>query len=192
MSDVAMALRAPGPVPGPRVEIWFAGPAKQRRLTVAFRIILAIPQFIVVYFLLIATYIVTIIGWFGALFMGRLPRWVYEFVSGVVRWSTRVEAYMFLLTDQYPPFSLDDEDYGVRPFLPPPGRLNRWAVLFRIILVIPAAAFYQIVSYGLTFPLLFVAWLITLVSGRMPDALYLAYAALLRYATRVSPRTSPC
>jgi len=179
MTDAAMAT------PTRRVDMWYAGTAPQRRLTVAFRIILAIPQFIVLYFLFIAAFFVLVIGWFGALFMGRLPEWAYSFISGVVRWTTRVYAYMYLLTDQYPPFSLDDEDYPARPILPAPGALNRWAVLFRLILVIPAAVFAQIVQYGLTFPLLFVAWLIALFSGRMHPALYGAYSALLRYQVRL-------
>ena len=179
MTDAAMAAATR------RVDMWFAGTAPQRRLTVAFRIILAIPQIIVLYFLFIAAVFVLVIGWFGALFMGRLPEWVHSFVGGVVRWTTRVGAYMFLLTDRYPPFSLDDEDYPARPILPEPGRLNRWAVLFRLILVIPAYVFAQIVEYGLTFPLLFVAWLIALFSGRMHPALYPAYSALLRYQVRL-------
>ena len=179
MTDAAMGA------PTRRVDMWFAGTAPQRRLTVAFRVILAIPQIFVLYFLFIASVFVLVIGWFGALFMGRLPEWVHSFVSGVVRWTTRVGAYMFLLTDRYPPFSLDDEDYPARPVLPVPGRLNRWAVLFRLILVVPAYVFAQIVEYGLTFPLLFVAWLIALFSGRMHPALYPAYSALLRYQVRL-------
>ncbi len=179
MTNPAMA------VPTRRVDMWYAGTAPQRRMTVAFRIILAIPQFIVLYFLFLATFFVVVIGWFGALFMGRLPEWVHSFVSGVVRWTTRVYAYMYLLTDRYPPFSLDDEDYPARPIIPAGGRLNRWAVLFRLILVIPAAVFAQIVEYGLSFPLLFVVWVITLFSGRMHPSLYPAYAALLRYQVRL-------
>ncbi len=179
MTDTGMVA------PFRRVDMWYDGPGPQRRLTVAFRIVLVIPQFIVLYFLALAMIIVLIIGWFGALFMGRLPGWVHSFVSGVVRWYTRVGAYMLLLTDRYPPFSLDDEAYPARPILPEPGRLNRWAVLFRLILVLPAAVFYQIVSYGLTIPLLFVAWLIVLIGGRLPRPLHGAYSALLRYAVRL-------
>ncbi len=184
MSDMAMTVGAGGPAPSRRIEMWYAGSAPQRRLTVAFRMILVVPQYLVLYFLGIALEIVVVIGWFGALFMGRLPNWVYEFASGVVRWQIRVGGYVLLLTDAYPPFSLDDEDYPVRPMIPPPGRLNRWAVFFRIVLVIPAAVFYQLVAVGLVLPLLFVAWIITIVSGRMPPALYSAYAALLRYGAR--------
>ena len=172
-------------MPTRRVDMWFEGTAPQGRLTVAFRIILAIPQFVVLYFLYIAALFVLVIGWFAALFMGRLPEWVHSFIGGVVRWTTRVYAYMYLLTDRYPQFSLDDEDYPARPILPAPGPLNRWAVLFRVILVIPAAVFAQIVQYGLIFPLLFVAWLIALFSGRMHPALYGAYSALLRYQVRL-------
>ncbi len=178
MTDAAMAT------PTRRVDMWYAGTAPQRRLTVAFRIILVIPQLIVLYFLGLATFVVAVIGWFAALFMGRLPEWAHSFISGVVRWFTRVTAYMYLLTDRYPPFSLDDEAYPARPILPAPGRLNRWAVLFRIILVIPAAVFAQIVEYGLTFPLLFVMWFVVLIGGRMPQSLYPTYSALLRYQVR--------
>jgi hypothetical protein len=178
MTDAAMAT------PTRRADMWYAGTASQRRLTVAFRIILAIPQFIVLYFLAVATFFVAVIGWFAALFMGRLPEWAHSFLSGMVRWFTRVAAYMYLLTDRYPPFSLDDEEYPARPVLPAPGRLNRWAVLFRLILAIPAAVFSQIVQYGLTFPILLVMWFVVLISGRMPPSLYATYSALLRYQVR--------
>ena len=75
MTDAAMAA------PTRRADMWFAGTAPQRRLTVAFRVILAIPQIVVLYFLFIATFFVLVIGWFGALFMGRLPEWVHSFVE---------------------------------------------------------------------------------------------------------------
>lgn len=49
----------------------------------------------------------TIIAWFAILFTGRYPRALYEFGTGALRWTTRVEAYLLLLTDDYPPFSLE-------------------------------------------------------------------------------------
>jgi hypothetical protein len=164
--------------------MWYAGTAAQNRWTVAFRIILAIPQFIVLSILFIAFFFVLVIGWFAALFTGRLPEWAHTFLGGVIRWYTRVSAYMFLLTDRYPPFSFDDEEYPVRPVLPGRGPLNRVSVFFRIILAVPAAVFYQIVQNGLTFPLLFFMWIVVLFRGTMPPALYDAYAAFLRYQTR--------
>ncbi len=165
--------------------MWFAGTAAQNRWTVAFRIILAIPQFIVLYILFIAYFFVMMIGWFAALFTGRLPEWAHTFLGGVIRWYTRVSAYVFLLTDSYPPFTLADVEYPVRPVLPARGPLNRVSVFFRIILVIPAAVFYEIVLNGLTFPLLFFIWIAVLVRASLPPALYDAYAAFLRYQARL-------
>jgi Domain of unknown function (DUF4389) len=166
------------------VLIAFAGPAPQSRLTVAFRLILAIPQFIVVWALAIAAEVLAIIGWFAALFIGRLPGFVADFLSGFLRWQTRVFGYAILLTDVYPPFSLEDADYPIRVAVRP-GRLNRLAVLFRIFLVIPAAIVQIVVAYGAFTILQVVSWLIVLISGQMPDALYQALAAALRYQTRV-------
>jgi uncharacterized protein DUF4389 len=167
-------------------EMWFDGPSRQRRWSVLLRIILAIPQVIVVFFLTLVMLVVAVIGWLGALVLGRLPQWAHSLISGVVRIQTRLTAYYYLLTDQYPPFDTADEPYPVRPITPSGGRLNRWAVLFRVILVIPASFFQAVVSYGLTVPLLFVTWLIILVGGQMPPALYWAYAALIRYEFRVN------
>jgi Domain of unknown function (DUF4389) len=171
-------------VPTRRVDMWYAGTTPQRRVTVVFRIILAIPQFIVLFFLGIAAFFVVLIGWFGALFTGRFPEFAHTFISGLVRWEIRVGAYMFLLTDSYPPFSLEDVDYPVRIVLPPRGRFNRVSVFFRFFLAIPAFVFSQIVANGLSFPLLFVMWIVVLVRGSMPPSLYNAYSALLRYQAR--------
>ena len=69
--------------------------------------LLAIPHFIVLAVLAVASLVVTVIAWFAIIFTGRYPRGMFQFVVGVGRWSLRVEAYAFLLiTDRYPPFSL--------------------------------------------------------------------------------------
>ena len=68
---------------------------------------LAIPHYIVLFFLGIGEIVAVIIAWFAILFTGRYPRSLFDYVVGVVRWGLRVEAYAFLLlTDRYPPFSL--------------------------------------------------------------------------------------
>jgi hypothetical protein len=70
--------------------------------------LLAIPHYIVLIALDIATFVVVIIAWFAILFTGRYPRWAFDFVVGVMRWHNRVLGYAFLLvTDEYPPFRLD-------------------------------------------------------------------------------------
>jgi hypothetical protein len=97
----------------------------------------------------------------------------------------RYMAYTYLLTDEYPPFEFDDRSYPVRPILPAPATLNRVSVFFRFVLVIPAGVLQVIITYGLLIPMLFVAWLIMVFSGRMPRALYGAYSSMVRYTSRV-------
>jgi hypothetical protein len=166
------------------VLIAFAGPAAQSRLTVLIRLLMAIPHLIVLWALAIAAYVIVIIGWFAALFTGRLPAFAADYLAGFVRWQTRVFGYVILLTDAYPPFTLEDADYPIRVAVRP-GRLNRLAVLFRFFLLIPAWIVQAVVSYGAFTIVQFVSWLIVLITGRMPDALYQALAAVLRFQTRV-------
>ena len=69
--------------------------------------LLAIPHYIVLFFLTIASIFAVVIAWLAILFTGRYPRSLFNFVEGVMRWTLRVEAYSILLTtDRYPPFSL--------------------------------------------------------------------------------------
>jgi hypothetical protein len=70
--------------------------------------LLAIPHYIVLFFLDIGVLVTAIIAWFAILFTGRYPRSLFGFIEGVIRWHDRVGAYAFLLvTDRYPPFSLE-------------------------------------------------------------------------------------
>ncbi len=70
--------------------------------------LIAIPHWVVLWFLWIAVIVCVIIAWFAILFTGRYPRSLFDFVVGVNRWSWRVSAYaVLLITDEYPPFSLD-------------------------------------------------------------------------------------
>jgi hypothetical protein len=179
--SVAMAYGAQTPAP---VLVAFAGQAAQRRATVFFRLVLALPQIVVVVFVSIGACVVVVIGWFGALFTGRLPAFAAVFLSGYVRWTARVSAYMFLLTDRYPPFSLEEAEYPVHVTVQP-GPLNRAAVFFRLVLVIPAYLLTVFVQYGIVI-VLFFTWLIVAAAGRMPSSLYLALAAGLRYSTRMN------
>lgn len=82
-------------------------PVERDRLTVAFRIVLALPHILAVWALGIAWACTTLVAWFSILFTGRYPPGLYDFGVGVLRWNIRVEAYLLLLHDQYPPFRLD-------------------------------------------------------------------------------------
>jgi Domain of unknown function (DUF4389) len=69
--------------------------------------LLAIPHYIVLFFLDIAAFFAVIVTWFAILFTGRYPRGIFSFIEGVFRWHNRVVAYAFtLVTDRYPPFRL--------------------------------------------------------------------------------------
>ena len=79
----------------------------RNRLTTGLRLILAIPHLIALAILAIALAVVAIIGFFAVLLTGQWPEALRTFALGVGRWWVRVQAYLLLLTDQYPPFTLD-------------------------------------------------------------------------------------
>jgi hypothetical protein len=69
---------------------------------------LAIPHYIVLFFLGIGVFVCLVIAWFAILFNRRYPKSLFDFVVGVYRWGLRVTGYACLLvTDRYPPFSIE-------------------------------------------------------------------------------------
>ena len=84
--------------------LYSARPVLRRRVTVAFRVVLVIPQLVVLYFVNLAAFAVLIIGWFAVLFAGRWPLGLQSFVTGWMRWTFRVNGYWSLIVDEYPPF----------------------------------------------------------------------------------------
>ena len=175
VQDAAVRERLP--------ELDIEPPARQRRLTVLLRLLLLIPQFIVLFVLGVTAFVVAIIGWFAALALGRLPDRAAEYLAGYLGYATRVDASESLLVDRYPPFAFSAPDYPVRIELHP-GQLNRLAVLLRIFLVIPAAIVYAVISAGWATCSFFI-WVIVLILGRMPEPLFEATAAIARYSMRL-------
>ncbi|MFD7642459.1 DUF4389 domain-containing protein [Kitasatospora sp. NPDC059795] len=157
--------------------------ARQNRLTVLLRLLLLIPQFIVLWLLSIVAFVVAVIGWFGALFGGRLPRFAAEWLAGFVAYDTRVYASMLLIVDRYPPFRFQAPEHPVRIELRPGEPLNRLAVFFRLVLVAPAAIVQGLLQAG-WWTVSVIHWLVVLIMGRMPQALFEATAAVLRYRMR--------
>ena len=181
MSDSALAgLGEPPPL-----QLAAEQPVERDRLTAALRIIWVIPQFVVLFFVGIAAFVVAFIGWFAALFTGQLPDFAVQFLTGWIRWATRVSAYFYFLTDEYPPFSLEEDlSYPVKIRIPSRSRLNPLAVLFRIILVIPAAIVSSVVGSG-AFLIAVASWFMITFTGREPAPLYEVLRVFVRYQTRV-------
>ena len=74
--------------------------------------LLVIPHFVVLYFLAIVASIVHFIAFFAILFTKRYPASLFNFMVGFQRWTYRVQIYYMLMTDDYPPFTLNDELMG--------------------------------------------------------------------------------
>jgi hypothetical protein len=171
-------------VSSPVVHLSFEAPRPQRRWTVGLRWILAFPHLLWLAVLGLVGFFALLVGWVCALFTGRLPTGIREFLAKIARYATRVMAYgSYLLTDTYPSFSLESDGYPVELELPEPVRLNRAAVLFRFILLVPGGFVVSLVSAG-TWPILIVAWLIAVLTGRLPRPVYEAFTAILRYQGR--------
>src|SRR4029077_15733127 len=114
--------------------------------------LLAIPHYIVLFFLWIAFAVVTVIAFFAILFTGRYPRSLFSFNLGVRLWSWGVGSYPYsaLGTDRSPPFSLDEEpDYPATLDVAYPGRLSRGLVLIKWwLLAIPQYAIVFVLAGG--------------------------------------------
>jgi hypothetical protein len=81
-------------------------PTLRDRLTVGLRLILVLPHVFVLFFVLFGWFITTIIAWFAILFTGNYPAGLYDFAVGTLRWRLRIDAYVLLMVDEYPPFAL--------------------------------------------------------------------------------------
>ena len=128
----------------------------RNRLTVFFRLLLAIPHYIWFVLWSIVTLIVAILNWFATLIMGRPPGGFHRFLCAYVRYTVHLGAYLYLVGNPYPGFLGEAGEYPVDVDLPAePQPQRRWTILIRIVLAIPAAAIGSALGGGFSLPVTF-------------------------------------
>ncbi|MFE6893866.1 DUF4389 domain-containing protein [Streptomyces sp. NPDC057694] len=174
----------PGAEPLPELDV--PSPGRQHRLTVLLRLLLLLPHAVLLAVLGVVTFCVAVVAWVATLILGRVPDSLEQWLAGYVGYATRFDAAAMLLTDRYPPFQVLGEPggYPVQVRLRSTA-LNRVAVFFRLLLVIPAAVLASLAVAG-WWAVALVSWIVVLVLGRMPLPLFEATAAVVRYRMRVS------
>jgi hypothetical protein len=159
----------------------------RNRLTTFFRLIVAIPWFIVLTLYAIAACVAVIIAWFALVFTGHYPQGLYDFNAGFLRFSARVSGFYTLLTDEWPSFGGDEEpDYPIRVLVEPPkAEYSRAKAFFRIILIIPVYVLQYVMQLIIQVVSL-VAWLVIIFTGKLPVGLYRPLRIANAYSVKAS------
>jgi Domain of unknown function (DUF4389)/zinc-ribbon domain len=164
-------------------------PQKLSRLSTLARLILAIPQLLIIYALSTVVGIVTLIAWFAILFTRRYPKGLFELVVSFNRWIANVYAYVALLRDEYPPFSTDPGRYPVTYEVDYPEKLSRWLIFVKWFLVLLHQFVLQFLGLFAFFAAV-VAWFAILITGRFPRSFFNYIVGVMRWYLRVGAYTS--
>ena len=162
-------------------------PVERSRLTVLFRFIMVIPHLIWSCLYGFAAYVVVFIAWFAILFTGRYPEGMYDFVAGFLRYLTRVNAYTYLIADDYPPFDgAEHPEYAANAVVaPPPEKLSRLSTFFRGILMIPVWIIQYV--FLIWIELVSIAiWFVAVFTGKTSPGLTEAVRFPMAYNTRAT------
>jgi len=160
---------------------------RRSRLSTFFRLILAIPWLVVAIFWGLVAFVCVVVAWFAIVFTGRYPEPLYNGVSMALRFATRMNGFVLLMTDAFPPFGGEESpEYPVRLRIAPPlEHYSRVKTLLRIVLVIPIVIvlyFVQIVSRAISV----LAWLVIVITGKLPRGIYDVMRFTLAYEARAS------
>jgi uncharacterized protein DUF4389 len=179
---------------------------RRSRVTVFFRLLLAIPHFIWVFLWTVVVVLAAIANWVSTLALGRPPDSLHRFMCAYIRYVTHLGAYLWLAANPYPGFVGEEGEYPVDVTLPPPASQPRWKTLLRVLLALPSVfvaltlgGFGAVrVPYrgtggrlgaslggalaGIT---AFLGWFASLARGRMPKGLRDAGAYSIGYSAQV-------
>jgi len=182
-SDPARAL---GELPArePPVGLEAGGELRRSRLTVFFRVLLALPHLVWLALWGVVALVAVIASWVATLFTGRPPQALWRFLARYLRYQTHVYAYLYLIANPFPGFAGSPASYPVEALLAQSGVQNRWKVAFRILLAIPAIIVAGAYS-GVLWTVAVLAWFAALVTGSMPEGLRNAGALALGYGVQL-------
>ena len=167
------------PMPAHPVRLQVTDDRERNRLTVFFRLLLAIPHLVWWSLWSIAAFFATIAGWFAALVTGRLPDALHRFLGAFLRYGTHVNSYILLLGGPFPGFTGRPGSYPVELDIDEPQPQHRAKTAFRVFLAIPA--FLAAGGFGAVACVAAVgAWFSALATGRVPEGLH----GLLGWAVR--------
>ena len=158
---------------------------RRSRVTVFFRLFLAIPHLVWLYLWGIAVEVAIIINWFATLILGRSPGWLHRFLGAYVRYQTHVLAFLTLVANPFPGFVGRPGSYPIDLEIGPSERQHRLKTLFRLPLALPAF-FVSFPLEFLLFVISFLAWFAALVTGRMPTGFRNVGAWALRYVAQTN------
>jgi len=196
-------LTAIGPLPtrDDPVQLEARDDLRRSRLTVFFRLLLALPHLIWLSLWGLAALLAAIVNWLATLVAGVSPRFLHRFLAAYMRYQLHVASYVYLVGNPFPGFSGAAGSYPIELRIAERTRQNRWSVLFRSVLALPALLVAS--AYGsLAFTAAFLGWFAALATGRMPLGLRNAGALALRYGaqtygylflvTGAYPYSGPC
>ena len=164
-------------------------PEELSRWLIFVKWLLAIPHFVILYLLLVATNMVTFIAFFAILFTKRYPRGLFDFVVNVNRWGANVMAYQMLFRDEYPPFSWEPGEYAVTYEVDYPEEMNRWLPLVKWLLAIPHVVVMLFLFIAVYFAYI-IAFFAILFTKRFPRGLFDFIVGVHRGNYRVSVYTN--
>ncbi len=163
------------------ISLTVADDLRRSRVTVFFRLLIAIPHLVWWYLWNIVALVVAVLTWVCTLVIGRPPRPFHRFLGAFIRYQTHVWAFVTLVGNPFPGFVGARGSFPVDLVTPvEPERQNRLGVFFRIVLALPALVLDRVLSYVLLVVAIF-AWFAALVRGRMPDGFRDLGAYVLRY-----------
>jgi Domain of unknown function (DUF4389) len=157
---------------------------RRSRVTVFFRLLLALPHLVWLALWSVAAIVVAILNWFVTLFTGTPTRPFHGFLSRYVRYALHVAAFLYLAANPFPGFTGEAGIYPLDLEIPERGRQNRWRTGFRVVLAVPAVIVNSALGSSLLIAAVF-TWFVALVRGSAPWGLRNLSAYALRYSAQL-------